>query len=367
MTEAPIQRRLRLRTVSPESRGQDRGPDWKDLIAQSKLVPFIGNSISNRHLFTDTFGERILRWARAVGCPWPEWQNVAAVAQYVLMADSSETKARQKYLAHLKDELASDVEQDGTISEKQIAKISEKFANPDYSLTDLAYDLGYLDFENASDHPLRLLANLPFKVYVTTSYHRFLEAALFQAGKQPVSEIYPWNPALEKSTTTIFQQVPNYAPSDNRPLVYHLFGRDDLPDSLVLSENDYLDLLIKISFDKGGSRTGANTSAKGELIAQGLPEVIIDRLVYDSSPLLLGYELEDWDFRVLFRGLIKATREVRLGTGFFIQQFSTGNLQDEQSIKTQLDQYIRDKSGLKILWCQVEDCVKMLYDAWVRP
>jgi hypothetical protein len=366
MPETQTQRRLRFTPLPQElSPAKTQGVDWKDLVDHDKLVPFISNSISNRHLFKDSFGERILKWAKGSGCPWPEWQNVTAVAQYVLMADN-ESSARQKYLAHLKQELFREAADDPGVSDKQLSKIQEKLTDPDYSFSDLAYDLGYLDFEKTREHPLRLLASLPFKVYVTTSYHRFLEAALFQAGKQPVSEIYPWNSALEKNTTTIFQRVPDFTPTANQPLVYHLFGWDRQPDSLVLSENDYLDLLIKLSFDKGGSQVGANANASGELIAHGLPGVIVDRLVQDSAPLLLGYELQDWDFRVLFRGLIKATRSVRLGTGFFIQLLPDP-LQNEAGIKTQLDAYLRTASGLKILWCTVENCIQELYTAWKNP
>lgn len=368
MPEPQVYRRMRF-SSSPQEIPTTKtlGVDWKSLVDHDKLVPFISNSISNRHLFKDSFDERILKWAQNSGCPWLEWRNVTAVAQYVLMTNN-ESSARQKYLAHLKQELFREAADNPGVSHKQLSKIQEKLTNPDYSFSDLAYDLGYLDFEQAREHPLRLLASLPFKVYVTTSYHRFLEAALFQAGKQPVSEIYPWNAALEKNTATIFQRVPDFTPTANRPMVYHLFGWDHQPDSLVLSENDYLDLLIKLSFDKGGSQVAAHANASGKLIAHGLPGIIVDRLVQDSEPLLLGYDLQDWDFRVLFRGLIKATRSVRNEAGFFIQLLPDP-LEKEAEIKTktQLEAYLKTASGLKILWCTVENCIQDLHTTWKNP
>jgi hypothetical protein len=52
----------------------------------------------------------------------------------------------------------------------------------------------------------------------------------------------------------------------------------------VLTEDDYLDFLVKVSWD--------NTV---------IPPRIAEALT-DSSLLLLGYHLQDWDFRVMFRG-----------------------------------------------------------------
>lgn len=80
------------------------------------------------------------------------------------------------------------------------------------------------------------------------------------------------------------------------PLVYHLYGLDKYPESLVLTENDYLDFFQRIRFDK---------DAKNSFISYNL------RAKLSQNPLLLlGYDLQDWEFRVLFRGIIAGLREL---------------------------------------------------------
>ena len=82
---------------------------------------------------------------------------------------------------------------------------------------------------------------------------------------------------------------PAYAPTPANPLVYHLHGRLALPESLVLTEDDYLDFLVAIARDTAL-----------------LPHQI-QRALAGTSLLFVGYRLADWDFRVIHRGLVAAT------------------------------------------------------------
>ena len=66
-------------------------------------------------------------------------------------------------------------------------------------------------------------------------------------------------------------------PSKEQPLVYHLHGFDQYPESLVLTEDDYLEFLVAISSDKG-----RNTDP--------VPKPVREALV-ESSLLLLGHSL----------------------------------------------------------------------------
>jgi len=83
----------------------------------------------------------------------------------------------------------------------------------------------------------------------------------------------------------------DYQPSKDEPLVYHLHGSDDYPGSLVLTEDDYMEFLVAISQNVGRG-------------ADPIPRRIRQAMA-DSSLVLLGYGLQNWDFRVLFWGLIK--------------------------------------------------------------
>ncbi|MBK7828406.1 SIR2 family protein [Nannocystis sp.] len=70
-------------------------------------------------------------------------------------------------------------------------------------------------------------------------------------------------------------------PEANAPLVYHVFGIFSTPESLVLTEDDFFDYLIATS-------------------TLGLPDIIGKTLV-EGALIFLGFRLDDWTFRVLFR------------------------------------------------------------------
>jgi hypothetical protein len=71
-------------------------------------------------------------------------------------------------------------------------------------------------------------------------------------------------------------------PDEQNPWVYHVFGAFGVKDSLVITEDDFFDYLIATSrFDL-------------------IPAKVSGSLV-KSSLLLLGFKLDDWTFRILFR------------------------------------------------------------------
>ena len=67
------------------------------------------------------------------------------------------------------------------------AKVREeaKTQSDAVTVTEFARLLGYPSFNSDLDDPLQALANLPFRVLLTTSPYTFLEAALANAGKTP--------------------------------------------------------------------------------------------------------------------------------------------------------------------------------------
>ena len=75
-------------------------------------------------------------------------------------------------------------------------------------------------------------------------------------------------------------------PDVDRPLVFHLFGTLDHPDSLVITEDDYFDYLINVSLNPV------------------LIPAMVQRRLADSALVFLGFRLEEWDFRVLLRSLL---------------------------------------------------------------
>src|SRR5205823_2668218 len=97
--------------------------------------------------------------------------------------------------------------------------------------------------------PHRVLAGLPCPIYVTTNPDNLLTNALTDAGRQPKVELCRWNDYVE-ALPSIYDDEPDYRPDAQRPLVYHLFGRNQEPDSLVLTEDNYFDYLIGVTSNK---------------------------------------------------------------------------------------------------------------------
>ena len=140
----------------------------------------------------------------------------------------------------------------------------------------------------------RSIAELPLPVYLTTNYDDFMIRALRHRGREPTREICRWNrsPALAAERVVL---DPLAEPTPERPVVFHLHGYLDLAESLVLSEDDYLDFLVSVSRD------------------ESLLPHQIRRALAGTSLFFVGYALADWDFRVIHRGLVMAAEQSIFG------------------------------------------------------
>jgi hypothetical protein len=183
--------------------------------------------------------------------------------------------------------------------------------------------------------PLLTLAEFPLPIYLTTGYHDFIETALKRAGKAPRTEICRWHKGLE-SIPSVFEG--DYLPSKDEPLVYHLHGSDTYPDSLVLTENDYLEFLVAIA-----QEMGRGTDPIPKRVRQAMA---------DSSLILLGYGLQNWDFRVLFWGLIKPRP---------LQHASVAiQLVPGEEEKRYLQEYLRREAKFEVYWGDIGEYLQEL-------
>jgi len=156
--------------------------------------------------------------------------------------------------------------------------------------------LGPPDFARPGE-PHGLLASLPLPVYLTTNYDDFMVKALTAAGRVPSSAICPWYQGAVTDEGMLAAEQDN-SPRPERPIVYYLHGSFLNPNSLVLTEEDYLEFLINLTRDKSEDRR------------QLIPATILRALT--MKPLLfIGYSLEDWTFRVLFHGLLRTIAQVQ--------------------------------------------------------
>ena len=140
-----------------------------------------------------------------------------------------------------------------------------------------------------------LLARFELPLYVTTNYDDFMYLALQQRRKRPRQDHSPWYATgPEHNRDTPFTDS-EYEPTAAEPLVFHLHGHYSVPSSLVLTEDDYIEYLVRLAGD-------SNREA-GDDVSSILPAYVHGRL--RSKPLLfVGYSLRDWTFLVLFRMLL---------------------------------------------------------------
>lgn len=144
----------------------------------------------------------------------------------------------------------------------------------------------------------RILARMKLPIYLTTNYDTMLETALGEVPQcAPRTEICRWSRALLEDEQSCFD-TGDFADDPARPVVFHLHGRVDRPESLVVTEDDYLDFLLNVSRDVSGSPSIKETRTV-------LPLPLRSRI--KRRPLLfVGYSLSDVNFLVILRGLLRS-------------------------------------------------------------
>jgi hypothetical protein len=221
--------------------------DWDTLLRRidaKECTPFIGAGASAGTV--PLASELAKRWATEFEFPLRDSTNLEQVAQFL------DIKRR-----------------DAMFPKELLRDLLRKTTSPDFSEP----------FE-----PHRMLADLELPIYVTTNYDGFMSLALESRGLTPSLKVCAWNELIREKPAAILDGEPD----PRHPLVYHLHGHYEVPESMVLTEDDYLEFLVRL-----------NRDASDRL----LPPVIRTALA-ESSLLFVGYSLSDWNFRVLFRGLI---------------------------------------------------------------
>ncbi len=212
-------------------------------------------------------------------------------------------------------------------------------------LLDLYRTIGRHERARDPFDPYRTLAAQPLPIYVTANASNMLSEALLEAGKQPVIELCRWNEDLDR-LPSIFEREPDYRPSAERPLLFHLFGSFDQPETLVLTEDDYFDFLINIAAER-----------------ERIPAIVRDALA-DSALLFLGFELEDIGFRTLFHSLIKPLRGASRRRRYVqiagqLMPREDQVLQPDRAIRY-LEAYFQDTAAISIFWGSPRDfCVAL--------
>lgn len=325
---------VNIKTASAQDR---RGNEsFAQLVQRGALLPIIAGEALEDLVLGSGAHERVLAsYAKHVGYPLPDPQNLHKVAKYQSLTTGwKDWKLKSDYLDNYGSFVLDLARQAGGDAEQ----IDETLAQAaDFTLSQFAAGLGYPRFDRGAEDPLLLLANLPLSIYLTTSPFTFIEEALRQAGKTPRTELCRWRPELNKEASVFDAVGPGgvaYAPRPNAPLVYHLFGVDAQPESLILTEDDHLDFLAAVSQGRGKD--------------QGVDPVhdVIKGALQSSALLLLGFSLDTWAFRVLYRGLIKPMPPAATYERYCCVQLTPNELE-----KLYLEDYLRKDARFdRVYW-----------------
>jgi hypothetical protein len=199
--------------------------------------------------------------------------------------------------------------------------------------------------ERQPTEPHKVLAQLPVPIYVTTNMDHLLARALTEAGKEPQVVICPWNEYVEQ-LGSIYDHEPDYSPTPQRPLVYHLFGCLSEPDSMVLTEDDYFDYLIGVTGNK-------------DLIPTD-----VRRALADTALLFLGFQMDDWNFRVLFRSIVaqqgggRRDRYAHIAAQIDPEE---GRILEPERARRYLENYFAKGADISIYWGSADDFLKELH------
>jgi hypothetical protein len=364
-----LRRRVeREKTALPEtgSAGSDYLDDIMPFIKKGTVIPIISNSLRIEQIFRDekalmdqisesaefddedlTIEEQLTKeWATEIHYPMVDDHNLARVAQFYQVEQKESLLAKTKYLKFLTTYLL-DVNEE----EEGYQDVVRQLRMQEACFSDIVQELDYPRFPPGMEDPLRILAKLPLKIYVTTSYYNFMERALEAENKKPRTQVCFWTGG-KLSARPEHAPDPLYEPSDTEPAVYHLFGLEDYPQTLVLSEDDYMNFLISIVED---------TNTQNPLVSLRLREGLAE-----SRLLLLGYRARDWDFRVLFRFILKYRSIDSAPRGMLIQ-LRPGSKQSgnkEKSVEY-LGNYF-DKKQFDVDWTNPEKFIRKVWNEWDR-
>ena len=276
--------------------------DWDRLINQlsrGDCTPFLGAGACDGTL--PAAAELSSHWAGRYSYPFPDHYDLARVMHYISISGRDPVFVKEL----LREDFAT--------------KGSPQFALP--------------------TEPHALLAGFPVRVFITTNYDNFLTKALRLAGKSPTPVICPWYLPANANFSKFFAKVPATEPEPQEPLVFHLHGNLETPKSLVLTEGDYLEFLVNIAV----SRTGEGT--------QLVPSVVLSAMT-DYPLLFIGYSLQDWTFRVLFHGLLRAQSDVLRRRSVSVQLLPPVNssiMEAERRAREYITRYLEGWS-ISIFW-----------------
>jgi hypothetical protein len=322
---------------SDDRQGFEKWPALMKRITKGQCTPIIGPGLNEPLL--GSLREIARRWAERYHYPLAphERESLPQVAQYLAINQDSSFPL---------DELEEYLKQE--IRTQFCDDLPPELQTKSSSLTKMIDAIGSKRWAEKPSDPHRVLAQLPLSIYITTNVDNLLVLALKEAGRDPQVMICPWNEYIEQYET-IYDREPDYHPTVDRPLVYHLFGRMDEQDSIVLTEDNYFKFLIGVTGNK-------------DLIPSA-----VRRALADTALLFLGFQMDEWNFRVLFHGILSqqgGSRRDRYSHIAAQIEPEEGRILEPERARKYLESYYFNDAYISIFWGSAEDFVNELWRNW---
>jgi hypothetical protein len=316
---------------------------WEQLlenIAAEKCLVFLGPR-ANTGLLPDSHlvAEKLLE-NRSYPLPH-ETNDLAKVMRYMSLYKADEA-LRWDYIKILREGLLTSL------------KVGEP-TKQQYRQATLSETIAGVNWAQGLDQPsiYHQLADLPIPLYLTTNVDNFMFEALKQKKDRTPHRLGLRWQQTHQGTPQDVQAVTLKA---DQPIVLHLNGHDDDQeqfDYLVLSEDDYLAHLVRLY-----------TEAH-----QLLPANIITALS-NYSLLFLGYSLDDWEFRVIWQGLLKPIKaQAKINVDVQLELDLEDNASDSEERLTLVLDYLhrymrRSIAGIDVYWGTPQQFVAELHHEW---
>jgi len=320
--------------------GLEKWPALLNNIARGRCTPILGSGLLEPIIGSSR--EIARRWAEGHHFPMAphERDDLPQVAQYLAIVQEE---------SYLRDTLVLELQRE--LRRRYARVLPDK---PSGKVEQLVSDLrtvGEVERRTNPADPHQVLAALPFPLYISTNPDSFLADALTAAGRTPQVELCRWRDDVAWPPSVFADRATDYQPTPEKPLVYHLFGRFQEPDSIVLTEDNYFDYLIR------ASRQGQDSPH---------PPVVLQAQI-TTALLFLGFRMEDWDFRVFFRSLRGregSALSQRLSHVAVQIDPEENRLLDPDRARKYLQQYVGSK--VSIYWGSVHDFMRELREQWQR-
>ena len=199
-----------------------------------------------------------------------------------------------------------------------------------------------------------LLARMPVPIYVNANRDNLLHDALVEQGKKPHIQLCTWRSSGDLGMAHGPQAAPEYVPSVEEPLIFHVFGNFHYPESLVITEDDYFEFLMGVTRNE-------------TLRENGIPHAVT-AAISTSGWLLLGFQVEDWDFRVVLGSILRQPgREIsRRRTSVAIQMNPTDERIVPERMYKYLRKYFEEQSHVNLFWSLPEEFMTQLMERYDR-